>query len=89
MIPVLYRIASFYGVNASQVSIPVIPANPVFTEGRFQGKVFDVDRSEITYFVSAVDEVGVFEILGPLGSTTYHWVTADQCRRSPILARAI
>lgn len=36
VIPVLYRIASFYGVNASQVSIPVIPANPVFTEGVFK-----------------------------------------------------
>ncbi|MCG3111006.1 MAG: carboxypeptidase-like regulatory domain-containing protein [Candidatus Manganitrophus sp. SB1] len=76
VIPVLYRIASYYQVNARQVSIPIIPGDRSFTEAVFQGKVFDVERDE-SVFVSALDELGVFDVLGPLGSTTYHWVTAE------------
>jgi len=75
-IPLLYRIGSFYQVNASQVSIPVIPINPLFSDGVFQGKIFDVERNETAY-IAAVDEIGTFQVQGPLGSTTYHWVNAE------------
>jgi hypothetical protein len=75
-VPLLYQVASLYQVNANEVSIPLIPRDPRFSVGTFQGKVFDVDRSE-TAFVAAIDELGAFRIVGPLGSATYQMVTAE------------
>lgn len=75
-VPLLYRIGSFYQVNASQVSISIIPGNRSFSEATFQGKVFDVERNETAY-IAAVDELGTFQVRGPLGSTTYHWVNGE------------
>jgi hypothetical protein len=75
-VPLLYQVASLYQVNANVVSIPLIPRDPSFSVGTFQGKVFDVDRSE-TAFVAAIDELGAFRIVGPLGSATYQMVTAE------------
>jgi hypothetical protein len=74
--PLLYQVASLYQVNANEVSIPVIPRDPRFSLGTFLGKVFDVDRSE-TAFVAAIDELGAFRIVGPLGSATYQMVSAE------------
>lgn len=75
-IPVLYQIASVYQVNASQVSIPVVPGNPSVSEGNFEGKVFNVERDETSY-VAEIDELGIFKFQGPIGSTTYQWVNEE------------
>ncbi len=75
-VPLLYQIASLYQVNASQVSIPVVPGDPLISAGTFEGKVFDVERSEMVY-LTAIDELGRFQFRGPLGSTTYQWVNAE------------
>lgn len=81
-IPLLYQIASLYQVNASQVSIPIIPGEPAFSEGTFQGKVFDVARDETAY-LAALDELGRFRIQGPLGSTVFQWVSAESAPDAP------
>ena len=68
--PLLYQIASLYQVNASQVSIPLVPRDPQIANGTVQGKVFDVARDETSY-VASIDELGRFQVDGPLGSGTY------------------
>src|SRR5579884_177453 len=74
--PLLYQIASFYQVNASQVAIPVVPRIPSFASGTMQGKVFEVARDETAY-TAAIDEFGKFQIIGPLRSTTYQVVNDE------------
>lgn len=82
-IPLLYQVASLYQVNAKQVSIPIIPRDPTFALGTIQGKIFDVTRDEGVY-MAAVDDLGKFIIVGPLGSTTYQVINEESPNPSPI-----
>lgn len=69
--PLPYQATSLYRVNAAYLAVPLFTRDPALSDGKIEGKVFDVNESE-TVYLAAIDEIGGFKISDALGSTTRH-----------------